>query len=97
MIGEALRLIRVFHDLKQFELADRLGVSSSHISEIEKGVKTPSLEVIEKYSAEFDIPVSAIMFFSEQIPKVRRGEQVKSKIAHKVLDILRFIEVKSAA
>lgn len=29
MLGEALRLIRVFHDLKQSELAERLEISQS--------------------------------------------------------------------
>lgn len=95
MIGEALRLIRVFHDLKQFELADQMGVSNSHVSEVEKGIKTPSLELIGKYSETFDIPVSQIMFFSEQIPNARQGEKIKKKIAAKVLDILRFVEMKS--
>ena len=56
MINEALKLIRVFHDLRQFELAEHLKVSKSHISEIESGTKTPSLELMEKYSAEFRIP-----------------------------------------
>lgn len=77
MINEALRLIRVFHDLKQFELADRLKVSKSHISEIESGSKTPSLDLIEKYSIEFRIPVSAIMFFAEQIPNAKRGQKLR--------------------
>ncbi len=44
MLGEALRLIRVFHDLKQNELARQLGVSQSHLSDIERGEKTPSLK-----------------------------------------------------
>jgi len=95
MIGEALRLIRVFHDLKQFEVADRLKVSKSHISEIENGNKTPSLELIEKYSEEFKIPASAIMFFAEQIPNAKRGEKARTKIASTVLDLLSFIEKKS--
>ncbi|MGX5713190.1 helix-turn-helix transcriptional regulator [Sphingopyxis terrae subsp. ummariensis] len=95
MIGEALRLIRVFHDLKQFEVADRLKVSKSHISEIENGNKTPSLELIEKYSEQFKIPVSAIMFFAEQIPNAKRGEKARTKIASTVLDLLSFIEKKS--
>lgn len=42
MIGEALRLIRVYHDLKQSDLADRLGISQSHLSEIERSKKAPS-------------------------------------------------------
>ncbi len=95
MIGEALRLIRVFHDLKQFEIADRLKVSKSHISEIENGNKTPSLELIKKYSEEFKIPASAIMFFAEQIPNAKRGEKARTKIASTVLDLLSFIEKKS--
>lgn len=36
MLSEALRLIRVFHDMKQTELAQRLGISKSYLSEIEK-------------------------------------------------------------
>ncbi|MCR2833834.1 helix-turn-helix transcriptional regulator [Parerythrobacter lacustris] len=97
MLSEALRLIRVFHDLKQFELADRLNISKSHISEIERGTKTPSLELIEKYSAEFRIPVSAIMFFAEEIPNAKRGEKARTKIASSVLDLLSFIERKADA
>ena len=70
MLGEALRLIRVYHDLKQKEAAERLGVSTSYISEIERGTKTPTLDVIDRYSREFDIPVSSIMF--RQISVIHR-------------------------
>jgi transcriptional regulator with XRE-family HTH domain len=95
MINEALRLIRVFHDLKQFEAAERLAISKSHISEIEKGNKTPSLDLIDRYSQEFQIPVSAIMFFAEELPNAKRGNATKAKIASKVVDLLKFIERKS--
>ncbi|MEQ9490732.1 MAG: helix-turn-helix transcriptional regulator [Alphaproteobacteria bacterium] len=97
MIHEALRLIRVFHDLKQTELADKLGISKSHLSEIEGGKKTPSLELINRYSTEFNIPISSIMFFAEELPGAKAGERIQSKIAVKVLDILRFIESKADA
>ena len=36
MIGEALRLIRVFHDVKLNELAEQLDVSKGYISENKK-------------------------------------------------------------
>lgn len=95
MLSEALRLIRVYHDLKQYVLAERLGVSKSHISEIEKGIKTPSLELIGLYSKEFRIPVSSIMFFAEELPNAKKGEQVRKAVASKVIDFLRFVERKS--
>ncbi len=97
MIHEALRLIRVFHDLKQVELAKKLGVSKSHISEIEKGNKSPSLDLIQRYATEFKIPVSSIMFFAEELPNAKSGDKIRSKIAGKVIDILRFVERKADA
>ena len=96
-MNEALRLIRVFHDLKQVELANRLGISKSHLSEIEKGSKTPSLDLIERYSREFKLPASSIMFFAEELPNAQLGERVRSRIAGKVINILRFIERKADA
>lgn len=97
MLNEALRLIRVFHDMKQFELADKLKVSKSHISEVEKGTKKPSLELIEKYSAEFRLPVSSIMFFAEALPDAKSGEKVRARFAGRVIDILKFVERKADA
>ena len=39
MQSDALRLVRVFHDMSQTALAERLGISKSYLSEIEKGEK----------------------------------------------------------
>jgi transcriptional regulator with XRE-family HTH domain len=98
MLSEALRLIRVFHDLKQKDLADRLGMSKSHLSEVERGKKSPSLEVIQKYSAEFQLPVSSILFFSEQLDNPHRkspeADRVRGIIAGKIISFLQFIEAR---
>jgi transcriptional regulator with XRE-family HTH domain len=97
MLSEALRLIRVFHDLKQVELAEKLGVSKSHISEIESGNKTPSLELIDRYSKTFGLPMSSIMFFAENIEGAGNGEKARAFVASKVIDFLRLIEKKSSS
>lgn len=83
--------------MKQVELAERLGVSKSHVSEIENGNKSPSLDLIERYSEAFKIPVSSIMFFAEELPHAKTGDKVRSKIAGTVIDILRFVERKADA
>lgn len=99
MLSEALRLIRVFHDVKQTELADRLGMSKSYLSEIENGKKQPSIELIERYSAEFKIPASSIMFFAENLdqPSQSAGAASRAKgvIARKVIDFLKLIEART--
>ena len=95
MLSEALRLMRVFHDMKQVELADRLGVSRSHLSEIESGKKEPSLDLVRRYADLFDVPVSSILFFSENLDPDRSPKQltrVRGVIAGKVLDFLKLVE-----
>lgn len=39
MINRALKTIRLYHNLKQSELADNLCISKSYLSEIESGKK----------------------------------------------------------
>lgn len=100
MLNEALRLIRVFHDLKQNELAERLDISQSFLSEIESGKKAPTNELVAKYASEFDLPVSSIWFFDE---KLKTGSSSKTLdkaqgiIADKVLDFLRVVESRRKA
>jgi transcriptional regulator with XRE-family HTH domain len=95
MISEALRLIRVYHDLKQNELADRLKISKSYLSEIESGTKAPTLALLESYAKEFDIPASAIFFFSENIDDPSAASRARAFVSRKVLSLLRFIEHRS--
>ncbi len=99
MLSEALRLIRVFHDLKQAELASRIGLSNSYLSEIEKGKKTPTIEIIQKYAEEFSIPASSILFFSEQLAdqtgKLKFPDSARGVIAGKVINFLQFIESRT--
>jgi transcriptional regulator with XRE-family HTH domain len=99
MLGEALRLIRVFHDLKQNELAKKLGVSQSHVSDIERGEKIPSHEIVAKYAETFELPVSSIWFFDEQLssgPKKSAIDRARGVIADKVLDFLQIVERRRA-
>ena len=101
MLSEALRLIRVFHDMKQVELADRLGISKSYLSEIESGKKQPKIELIERYSSEFGIPVSSILFFMESLESpseaATAAHRARGVIARKVIYFLRFIEDKTTS
>lgn len=67
MIHQALKNIRQFHNIKQSDLSVKLGISNSYLSEIEGGKKSPSLELLSKYSEIFNIPVSSLLFFSESL------------------------------
>ncbi|HEX2858857.1 MAG TPA: helix-turn-helix transcriptional regulator [Alphaproteobacteria bacterium] len=92
MLNEALRFIRVFHDLKQKEAADKLGISKSYLSEIESGDKNPTLQLIDSYSKVFDIPPSSILYFSENLNLKGAHEKARVLVTKKVINLMRFLE-----
>jgi transcriptional regulator with XRE-family HTH domain len=88
MLNEALRLLRLYLGLSQKQIAKELGLSQSMISEIEGGVKPASLEILQKYSDKFNIRMSKLLFFAEELedePLEKRGKLI---VANKVLRLL---------
>lgn len=94
MQHEALRLVRIFHDMNQNALAERLGISKSYLSEIESGRKAVTLELLQKYGNVFNMPVSSLMFFAENVDHGSRSEKVRAAIAGKALKMLQWIAAK---
>lgn len=95
MINRALRLIRVYHDLAQTDAAERVGLSKSYISEIESGRKKVTMEVLEKYSIAFDIPMSSLMLFAENVENKTFSNDVRAYVAEKALKMLDWISTIS--
>ena len=56
-----LRNYRKKSRLSQQELAEKCGIATNYLSEIERGQKFPSVEIIEKISEELCVP--AYLFF----------------------------------
>ena len=89
MLHRALKLLRTSHDLKQKQLAKQLGISASHLSEVESGQKTPSLVLLEGYGEVFEVPVSSILFLAENFdcqPLTRNAH-----VSRKVLALLNLL------
>lgn len=95
MLNEALRLIRAYHDLSQTQLCSELGISNSYLSEIESGKKMPSLDLLSKYSQYFDVPVSSLIFFSENLDHTKITDKLRLGTARKIVSILQWVEQKN--
>jgi transcriptional regulator with XRE-family HTH domain len=93
-LSEALRLVRVFHDMNQTELARKLKISKSYLSEIESGRKQISVEILEKYAKLFRVPVSSLMLFSEKLESNVRSERVRVTVADKILKLMAWLDAK---
>ena len=64
-LGKVILSERKKQGLTQKQLADRLGISHSYISQVERGLILPSLSVLRELSAGLNIPVS-VLFNSSQ-------------------------------
>lgn len=91
MMNEALRLVRVFHDLNKTQAAERVGLSKSYVTELERGDKKVTLEVLQKYATAFSVPLSSLMFFAEQAAVAAPSEKVRTAVAGKVVKMLDWI------
>jgi transcriptional regulator with XRE-family HTH domain len=78
--------------MNQADAAERVGLSRSYISEIESGDKKVSLAVLEKYSQAFDIPMSSLMLFAEQVEGGGKAEVVRVYAADKALRMLDWLQ-----
>ena len=97
MLNEALRLVRAYHDLSQSELCAQLSISNYYLSEIESGKKQPTLEMLNKYGEHFGIPVSSLLFFSENLHQTGLTSNLRVGAAKKVLALLQWVEAKNVS
>lgn len=92
MIGEALRLLRIFNGYKSAELAKKLEISQSYVSEIENNKKQPTMEILDKYANVFGMKKSTLLLFAESLERdleVQNGKRQKVALAGmKLLKIL---------
>ena len=93
-MNEILRLLRIYIGMNGAEFADKLGISKSYLSEIEKGKKSPSLGLIRKYAEIYDTKPSTIMFLCDNAPSIKLIDYMKSKIIGVMVSIAKENEAK---
>ena len=65
-VGKRLLKLRNDQNLKQNEVAKRIGISSVNLSRYEKGNRTPNQEVLNKLAKFYNVKPSYLMFGEEK-------------------------------
>ncbi len=65
LFKEKLKELRVYHNLSQKELAEKLEVSQRSISSWETGFRQPDFETLEKISKFFNVTTDYLLGISE--------------------------------
>lgn len=74
-IGQALKKVRKDTIYTQVEWASKVGITQTYMSQIENGLKIPSLEVIAAYEEISKKPLAIILWYGIEesaVPKSKR-------------------------
>ena len=88
LVNDALRLVRLYWGYSQSELANKLDVSQSLISEIECKNKNVTIDILSKYSIALNIKMSQLLFFAEELVDEKIDRRGKLFVADKVIRLL---------
>ena len=94
MLGEAIRIARVFQGMSQQQLAEAMGISNGYLSQLEAGSREPSQEKLRAAASVLRLPVSSLVFFSEQM-MAAEGEselEARQRFGKRILEVFAKIE-----
>lgn len=84
-LSEAIRLLRVYSDISQGDLAEKLGIRNTFLSEIEHGRRPITVKTLQQYSDLFNIKISTIQAFAEEI---KRNKNLKKEIFNEIMKMI---------
>ena len=90
-IGARIRELRHKKGLTQEEFAELVNVAPRHISRIENGVNTPSIEALERIAKVFNLEVKDLCNFQHLY-----DEEFLRKSINEIIDNLNAEELSSA-
>lgn len=95
-LGHRLKLFRIAADLKQADLADRLGVSKNYVYMVESGRRDPSFEYLKQFSDTVDVPLS-LLFLEPANRKDPKSRKLNQKVIALLAEYADVVGVKKRA
>lgn len=98
-INDALRLLRLYCGYSQTEMASKLHITQSMVSDIEGRRKNVTMDLLEAYSEAVGVRMSQLLFFAEEIdgkPIARRGQLIVADSVLRLLEKLKPAERETA-
>lgn len=98
LLGKRLRDLRVRKKLSQEKLSELSGVSSRHISEMERGESNPSYQVLRHLSQSLGVPLGVLLEFEHHkdnselidglVEKLKTLPPARLQLVYRVLAVL---------
>lgn len=87
-LGQSLKYFRKKSNLKQKEVCSSIGVVISHLSQVEKNRKEPSLSLLKKLSGLYNVPLPIIWLYALEEKDIPEKSKYHFKLLNSLVDIL---------
>lgn len=74
--------------MNQAEFAKSIGITQTYLSQIENGIRTPSVQVLENISSYFKIPLPILFWFSIDIKDIEPRKHKAFKFLKPTIDTM---------
>lgn len=74
ILGNSIRNSRIEHHLSQEELAEKIGITSTHLKHLESEHRKPSIEVLFKLAKTLHFSLDNIIFPEEDTVRIKTQE-----------------------
>jgi transcriptional regulator with XRE-family HTH domain len=89
-VGKALKLCRSAKDLSLETVAERAGISVSHLSRIENSKREPTLPLINKIARALSVPTAVVIFMASEDDELEGlDEKTGRRFEQLALDLIR--------
>ena len=88
LLGARVYELRSRSNLTQAQLAERAGVSNDTVSRIERGIRSPSFDVLDRLAKALDLEVRELFNFSNT-------EFLERKCHLELIDLLNYLQDKN--
>jgi len=85
-VGEAIKYLRYTKNIKQKDFCKEIGITQSYLSLVEKGHRTPSIQVLESISEYYKIPLPILFWFTVDESDVSEEKKEAYKILKPSID-----------
>ncbi len=87
-LGNVLKMLRLAREMSTKDLATKMDVSSTYISEVEANNKKPSWDMLSRYSKALGVKKSVIVRFDEEREENQYNNQrLLLEILQKIVEI----------
>jgi transcriptional regulator with XRE-family HTH domain len=93
LLGDRIKELRRIRSLSQEQLAERMDIATKYVSQVETGVRSPSLETLEKFALALEVEIRDLFEFHPEATLIDIDMLLKTASEVQRRTILRIIRV----